>query len=148
MPGQGLVFAGRTASLGDMKRGSAQVEDISVKRALAMPVLLLALMMSSAALVSLYTGVDGSRVFWPYVSGWATATLVSVLIWMMVETILMAMRKDGDPIRRLACKLLSKSPMIPNSGAHISAVRRQLHLGQSVNSLRRRLPLGSILGRP
>ena len=89
-----------------------QVEDISVKWALALPMLLLAAMMTAAIAIAAYTGVDGSRVFWPYLSGWATATFVSVLIWAFVETTRMAMRREDDPIRKLAIKLRGRYQLL------------------------------------
>lgn len=82
-----------------------QVDDISVRRALAVPLLLLAAMMASAATIAAYTGVDGWRVFWPYISGWATATLLSVLLWALVATSQMAIRQEDSPIPKLAAGL-------------------------------------------
>lgn len=89
-----------------------QVDDISVKRALAAPLLILGAMMTSAAVIASYTGVDGRLVFRPYLSGWATATLISVLIWALVETTRMAIRGADDPTRRLITGFARRYPLI------------------------------------
>ena len=88
------------------------MDEISVKRALALPILMLVLMMASAAAISAYTGVDGTRVYWPYLSGWATATLISVLIWALVRTAQMAVRREDDPIRKLLTGLNGRYPLL------------------------------------
>jgi hypothetical protein len=73
--------------------------DISVKRALAGPLLLLVAMLSLAASLSWVTGVNGSRVFLPYVSTWAAATLLAVLVWVFVEVARLMPTKADRPLR-------------------------------------------------
>ena len=62
-----------------------RLDDISTKRALAYPAILLLVMLAVAAAISLRTGVSGWRVFAPYVGAWAASTLLSVLIWVFVQ---------------------------------------------------------------
>ena len=88
-----------------------QMDDISVRRALAVPTLNLAVMMALAAIVAWFTRVDGTRVFWPYLSGWVAATILTVLIWALLQTAAMARRREDDPIQKLAAALWSKLPL-------------------------------------
>lgn len=88
------------------------VNDISLGRVLTPPVLLLVLMFASAASIAAHTGVDGTRVFWPYVSGWGAATLIAVLIWALVETTRMARRRDDQPVRKLLTGLTGRYTLL------------------------------------
>lgn len=73
--------------------------DISVKRALAMPLILMIAMLAWAASISLVTGVNGSRVFAPYLLTWAAATLIAILIWIFVEVARLAPTRANSPLR-------------------------------------------------
>jgi hypothetical protein len=66
---------------------------------LAGPLLLLAAMLVLAASLSWVTGVDGSRVFLPYVATWAAATLLAVLVWVFVEVARLMPTKADGPLR-------------------------------------------------
>jgi len=75
------------------------LSDISVKQALTMPSLLMAAMVLLAAVIGAFTGVDGSRVFLPYLIGWAGATLVAVLVWIFVQVAILYPTRAEDPLR-------------------------------------------------
>lgn len=92
--------------------GAKPVEEISIKRALSMPLLLLGVMMIAAAGIATYSGVDATRVFKPYLRGWGTATLISVLIWALFETGRMARRREDDPTRKLLIGLKLRYPLL------------------------------------
>ena len=81
------------------------LDDISIRRALALPAILTLAMLAIAAAISLRTGVSGWRVFAPYVGAWAAATLLSVLIWVFVQVArLLPTRADG-PLRTVLARV-------------------------------------------
>jgi hypothetical protein len=81
------------------------VNDISAKRALVAPALLTGIMLVVAFAISLSTGVEGSRVFAPYVGTWAAVTLLSVLAWIFVEIARLAPTRAERPLQTVARRL-------------------------------------------
>jgi hypothetical protein len=81
------------------------MDDISVKRALAAPVLLAILMVGIAAVISQATGVDGSRVFIPYISTWMAVTLMLIPIWIFVQVALLAPTRADRPLQTVIRRL-------------------------------------------
>jgi hypothetical protein len=72
--------------------------DISVTRALRWPVILLTIMLATAVGLSLLTGVDGSRVFLPYIFAWASVTLIAAMIRLFVEVARLAPTRVDRPL--------------------------------------------------
>lgn len=107
---QDLAFAEKAGSIRTAE-GVGQVDDISIRHALAVPTLCMVIMIAVAAAVASLTGVDGTRVFWPYLSGWASATILTILVWTLLRTASMAARREDDPIRKLATTLWGKLPL-------------------------------------
>ena len=81
------------------------VDDISVKQALAMPLLLLVAMLMVAAGISFVTGVVGWRVFAPYVGAWAAVTFLSILAWVFVEVARLAPTRADRPLQTVMRRL-------------------------------------------
>lgn len=75
------------------------MDDISVRKALALPALLAVAAVAIAGGISLATGVDGSRVFWPYISTWAAVALLAILCWVFVEVAKLAPTRADRPIQ-------------------------------------------------
>ena len=88
------------------------MDKISVKRAIAAPAILTGLMLAIAAALSWRTGVEGSRVFLPYLSTWAAVALISVLCWVFVQVVKLAPTKADRPLQTVIgrisepCRLL------------------------------------------
>lgn len=87
------------------------VNDISVKQALAIPLLLLAVMLTIAAGLSSITGVDGSRVFLPYLLAWAASTLIAILIWVFVEVARLFPTRAEKPLQAVAGRLAERQKL-------------------------------------
>ena len=75
------------------------MDDISTKRALALPAIITLAMLALAAAISLKTEVSGWRVFGPYVGTWAASTLLSVLIWVFVQVAMLLPERADSPLR-------------------------------------------------
>jgi len=92
------------------------LNDYSVKQALAIPLLLLAAMVIVAGGISFITGVDGTRVFLPYVSAWAATTLIAILIWVFVEVVQLAPTRADQPLRIVASRVTERHKLIALPG--------------------------------
>ena len=79
--------------------------DISLRKALISPAIIAVVTIALAASISLITGVDGSRVFLPYVSAWAGSTLIAIQIWVFVQVARLAHVRADKPLRIVAGKL-------------------------------------------
>ena len=73
--------------------------EISIKRALAVPVFLAAAMVAIAVAISSVTGVSGARVFVPYLGAWAAVTLLAILIWAFVQIARLAPSRAERPLQ-------------------------------------------------
>lgn len=94
--------------LGLLRIGGVRVDDISTKRALVYPTFLAAATLAVAASISLVTGVDGSKVFLPYVSAWASSTLIAILIWLFVQVARLAHARADKPLQAVAAMLAER----------------------------------------
>jgi hypothetical protein len=83
----------------------AALDDISTRRALAIPAALAAVTIALAAAISLHTGVTGSRVFVPYLGAWAASTLFSILIWVFVQVAILFPTRAENPVRAVAARI-------------------------------------------
>jgi hypothetical protein len=81
------------------------LDDISARKALLLPSLLAAAANALAAAINLKTGVDGSRVFLPYVSTWAAVSLLAVLAWVFVEVARMAPKREDRPLQKALARI-------------------------------------------
>ena len=81
------------------------MDDISTKRALALPAIITLAMLALAAAISFKTGVSGWRVFGPYVGAWAASTLLSVLIWVFVQVAMLFPQRTDNPLRRVLARI-------------------------------------------
>ncbi len=72
------------------------------------PILILVIMLGSAAAVSAYTGVNGSRVFVPYLAAWGALSFISILVWAFVEVARMARAGAPQPLPALRQRLLGQ----------------------------------------
>lgn len=75
--------------------------DISTRQAMTIPIVIMLAMLASAAVLSSYTGVEGWRVFSPYVAAWASLTLISILVSAFVDVAKMAKTEVDEPLRQL-----------------------------------------------
>lgn len=81
------------------------MDDISTAQALKWPTLLALAMLAIAATISRATGVDGSRVFLPYLSTWAAVSVLAVLSWIFVEVAKLAPTGADRPLQQVASRL-------------------------------------------
>lgn len=81
------------------------MDDISIRKALAMPSLLAAVSIAVAALASLQTGVSGGQAFLPYVSAWSATSLLALLMWVFVEVARLAPSGAARPLHKVALRL-------------------------------------------
>jgi hypothetical protein len=95
-PLKGAMVAGQT---------ERSVADISVKQALAPPLMILVAMLMAAAGISSWTQVDGSRVFLPYLETWAASTLIVILFWSFVQVARLAADLADNPLQTLGVRL-------------------------------------------
>jgi len=65
---------------------------------------LLALMTIGAALISIYTGIDGSRVFLPYLLAWSSMTLLLSLLWFFMQVAALAPARVDRPMQKVIAK--------------------------------------------
>jgi len=79
--------------------------DISVKQALAPPLMILVAMLVVAAGISAWTRVDGSRVFLPYLETWAASTLIVILFWSFVQVARLAAELADNPLQTLVVRV-------------------------------------------
>lgn len=70
-----------------------------VARELIIPCVLLMLMMAAAAGIGAGIGIDGSRVFAPYLGTWASLTLLSVMVWFFVQVASLAPKRTDRPLQ-------------------------------------------------
>ena len=84
------------------------MDDISVKKALMLPALLTVGTIALAAAISLVTEVDGSRVFLPYVSAWASSTAIMFLLWVFVQVARLARARADEPLRIVSSRLTDR----------------------------------------
>lgn len=89
-----------------------RVNDISVRRALALPAILAIAVIAVAAVISQFTGVDGSRVFLPYVTTWSAVALLAILIWVFVKVARLAPTGADQPLQVVARQLAEPSRLI------------------------------------
>jgi hypothetical protein len=83
-------------------------DDISGASALRWPAILLVAMLVIAAGLSLHTGVDGSRVFMPYIGAWAALTLIAALVRLFVEVAKLAPKRADRPLRQAFSTILDR----------------------------------------
>lgn len=88
------------------------MDDISIKSALTPPILLAGATVAVAAAIGHTTGVDGSRVFLPYVSAWASSTLLSILIWVFVQIASLARARADKPLHIVASRLAKRLALL------------------------------------
>lgn len=72
---------------------------------MVVPALLTGIMVALAFAISLLTGVEGWRVFAPYLGTWAAVTLLSVLAWVFVEVVRLAPTRAERPLQTVAKRL-------------------------------------------
>ncbi len=89
------------------------MDDISTRRALAVPAALAALTIAIAAIIASYTGVRGSQVFGPYLGAWMACTLLSVLIWIFVQVAILFPSRAANPIRRVFARIAEPLKLAP-----------------------------------
>jgi len=89
------------------------LDDISTRRALALPAIITLAMLVIAAAISLGTGVSGWRVFAPYVGAWAAATLLSVLIWVFVQVARLLPTRADSPLRTVLARVREPTRLAP-----------------------------------
>ena len=92
--------------------GKAGPDDLSVIRAYSGPGLILAFMSASAVGLSLLTGVDGSRVFLPYIAAWAALALLTILLWMFVEIARLAPTRVDRPIQLTLRRMIAQHKLV------------------------------------
>jgi len=100
-------------------------EEVSRRRFLAVPTALMIVMLSCAAAVSSITGVNGARVFVPYLGAWASLTLIAVLLWLFVEVARLATDRADDPLRIVASTFMARD----KQGLWVSALIFPLFIG-------------------
>lgn len=81
------------------------MNDITIRQALTVPALLAAATLVVAAAISSATGVDGSRVFFPYLSAWAAVTVLAILCWIFVEVAKLAPTGADRPLQRVTARV-------------------------------------------
>jgi hypothetical protein len=81
------------------------LDDISIRRALLVPAGIASAMIVLAAIMSLYTGVGGWRAFGAYLAAWSAATVLSVLIWVLVQVVLLFPTRVDNPLSVVAKRL-------------------------------------------
>jgi membrane-associated phospholipid phosphatase len=106
----GIAFVDETASL--LGTGRGKLEDISINKALRMPLLLTVATVGLAGAISFHTGVSGWRVFFPYLSAWAAVSLLAILIWMFVEVAKMAPTGAARPLQTVFAGLRRPTELI------------------------------------
>ena len=94
-------------------------------RALIFPLVLLALMMTGSAAISLHTGVEGSRAFMPYLGAWSALTLLAVLIWFFVQVAALAPKRIDRPLQVVTARFKARD----KHGLWLSALIFPLFLG-------------------
>lgn len=87
--------------------------DISIQRALVVPLGLTIVMVALAAAIGLRTGVAGWRVFGPYLGAWAACTLLSVLFWMFVQVAILFPSRAENPVGKLAARIHEPLKLAP-----------------------------------
>ncbi len=75
------------------------MDDISINKGLALPALLAVTTVATAAIVGSFTGVDGSRVFLPYLTTWSAVALLAILGWVFVEVAKLAPTRADRPLQ-------------------------------------------------
>lgn len=92
---------------------------------IAPPLALMALMLAGAAAVSSRTGVEGGKVFMPYLGAWGSLTLLSVLLWIFVQVAVLASTRADRPLQIVFGKLAARD----KEGFLLSALVFPLFLG-------------------
>lgn len=87
------------------------LNDVSVKQALAIPLLLLAAMLTVAAGLSVITGVNGSAVFLPYIATWAASTLIAIFLWVFFEVARLFPARAERPFQAVAGRLAHRQKL-------------------------------------
>lgn len=88
------------------------MNDITTKQALAAPALLAATTLVAAATISSVTGVDGSRVFFPYISAWAAVSVLAILSWVFVEVAKLAPTGADRPLQKVVPRIKEPGQII------------------------------------
>lgn len=99
--------------------------EIDERRFLLFPVALMVVMLLSAALIGLSTGVQGWRVFWPYLSAWSSITLIAVLVWFFAEVAKLARRRADRPLPTVVASFMARD----KEGLWLSALVFPLFIG-------------------
>lgn len=99
-----LPFIGNmSGSISGMPGGA--LSDITIKQALIAPAILAVAAITVAAALASITGVDGTRLFYPYVSAWSAVSLVALLSWVFVEVAKLAPSRAERPLQIVAARL-------------------------------------------
>jgi len=77
------------------------LDDISIRQALTAPSILAVATLIVAASISASTGVDGSRVFNPYILAWAAVSVLAILSWIFVEVAKLARTMADRPLQKV-----------------------------------------------
>lgn len=85
--------------------------EISFRRAIAAPLVLLAAMLSAAGLIATQTEVEGYHVFAPYLIAWSAITLFSILAWVFIEVARMAPARIDRPLQNVLGRLPSEQSL-------------------------------------
>ncbi len=81
------------------------MDDISINKGLALPALLAVTTVAAAAIVGSFTGVDGSRVFLPYLTTWSAVALLAILGWVFVEVARLAPARADRPLQTVVRRI-------------------------------------------
>ena len=76
------------------------------------PLLLAVTTLVVAAAISSLTEVDGSRVFFPYVSAWAAVSVLAILSWVFVEVAKLAPTGADRPLQRVIVRVAEPARLI------------------------------------
>jgi len=76
-------------------------DDIPVTAVLLPPVLVCAAMLSIAACVCLWTGIDGSKLFLPYLGVAIPASIIALLCALFVQVLLLARQGADEPVKHM-----------------------------------------------
>ena len=104
-------MAGKLAASRGNRLGG-ELNDITIKQALAIPALLAIVTLVIAAAISSMTGVDGSRVFLPYLSAWAAVSVLAILSWIFVEVARLAPTGADRPLQRVIVRIAQPAQLI------------------------------------
>ena len=103
--GEGLPLPPNLSASPEGDALGGELNDITIKQAMTVPSILTVTSLVVAVAVSSATGVDGSRVFFPYISAWAAVSLLAILCWIFVEVAKLAPTGADRPLQRVTARL-------------------------------------------